>query len=68
MQLVELVQRFRKGISIAVGLVIIENLAWIIEPALFGKVIDAVIDKAVVDPQTSLVFPMDPDPANSAGP
>jgi len=58
MQLVELVKRFRKGISIAVGLVIIENLAWIVEPALFGRVIDAVIDKAVIDPQTSLVFPL----------
>jgi ABC-type multidrug transport system fused ATPase/permease subunit len=58
MQLVELVKRYRKVISLAVGLVIIENIAWIVEPALFGKVIDAVIDKAVIDPQTSLVFPL----------
>ncbi len=58
MQLVELIQRFRKVISLAIGLVVIENVAWIVEPTLFGKVIDAVIDKAVVDPETSILWPL----------
>jgi len=44
MFLIELIRRFRRGIIIAFSLVIIENVAWIIEPTVFGKVIDAVID------------------------
>jgi ABC-type multidrug transport system fused ATPase/permease subunit len=44
MHLIELIKRFRKGIVIALSLVVIENVAWIVEPTVFGKVIDAVID------------------------
>jgi ABC-type multidrug transport system fused ATPase/permease subunit len=58
MFLFDLVKRFRKGISVAITLVVIENLAWIVEPTLFGKVIDAVIDKAIVDPHSSFVVPL----------
>jgi len=47
MHLVELFKRFRKGIILALSLVVIENVAWIIEPTVFGKVIDAVIDVQV---------------------
>lgn len=46
MHLFELMKRFRTGIIIATSLVIMENVAWILEPALFGNVIDALIDKA----------------------
>jgi ABC-type multidrug transport system fused ATPase/permease subunit len=46
LQLSALLVRFRKGISVAIGLVIIEHVAWIIEPAVFGKVIDALIERA----------------------
>lgn len=46
MQLSELLARFRKGITIALGLVILEHVAWIVEPAVFGKVIDALIERA----------------------
>ncbi|MBI3587116.1 MAG: hypothetical protein HY088_08310 [Ignavibacteriales bacterium] len=46
MHLFEMMKRFRKGVIIAASLVIIENVAWILEPALFGNVIDALIDKA----------------------
>ncbi len=46
MTLFELATRFRRGILIALSLVIIEHVAWIIEPAVFGKVIDALIDRA----------------------
>ncbi|MGD0589870.1 MAG: ABC transporter six-transmembrane domain-containing protein [Bacteroidota bacterium] len=46
LQLSALLVRFRKGISVAIGLVIIEHVAWIIEPAVFGKVIDALIEHA----------------------
>jgi ABC-type multidrug transport system fused ATPase/permease subunit len=44
MLLIDLIRRFRKGIIIAFSLVIFENIAWIIEPTVFGHVIDAVID------------------------
>ncbi len=46
MKLSELLARFRRGITIALGLVIIEHIAWIVEPAVFGKVIDALIERA----------------------
>jgi ABC-type multidrug transport system fused ATPase/permease subunit len=46
MKLSELLARFKKGISLAISLVIIEHIAWIVEPAVFGKVIDALIERA----------------------
>jgi ABC-type multidrug transport system fused ATPase/permease subunit len=46
MKLIELLARFKKGISVAISLVIIEHVAWIVEPAVFGKVIDALIERA----------------------
>lgn len=57
MHLIDLVKRYRKVITIAVGLVVLENIAWIIEPTLFGYVIDAVIDKSI-DPETSVLTPL----------
>lgn len=46
MKLTGLFARFKKGISLAISLVIIEHVAWIVEPAVFGKVIDALIERA----------------------
>jgi ABC-type multidrug transport system fused ATPase/permease subunit len=46
MKLSVLLARFKKGISLAISLVIIEHIAWIVEPAVFGKVIDALIERA----------------------
>ncbi len=46
MKLSELLARFRRGIAVALGLVIVEQVAWIVEPAVFGKVIDALIERA----------------------
>jgi ABC-type multidrug transport system fused ATPase/permease subunit len=40
-----ILKRFRKGIGILLLLVLIENIAWIIEPSVFGDVIDVLIDK-----------------------
>jgi ABC-type multidrug transport system fused ATPase/permease subunit len=60
MKLTELLARFKKGISLAISLVIIEHIAWIVEPAVFGKVIDALIERAsgqAVTIQASL-FPL----------
>jgi len=46
MKLSVLLARFKKGISLAISLVIVEHIAWIVEPAVFGKVIDALIERA----------------------
>lgn len=43
MHLLDIVTRFRWSILFALSLVAIEDIAWIIEPSLFGNVIDALI-------------------------
>jgi ABC-type multidrug transport system fused ATPase/permease subunit len=58
MHLAALVKRYKKRISLALSLVIIENAAWIVEPFLFGLVIDGIIDKAYVDPESNFIFPL----------
>ena len=42
----DLFQKHRRGVGLALGLVILEHVAWIVEPAVFGAVIDALIDRA----------------------
>lgn len=44
MQIKDLVRRFKGGIFITTSLVVVENLAWIVEPSIFGGVIDAFIN------------------------
>jgi ABC-type multidrug transport system fused ATPase/permease subunit len=46
MTLLQIAKRFRKGILLALSLVVVEHVAWIVEPAVFGRVIDALIDRA----------------------
>ncbi|HTY11552.1 MAG TPA: ABC transporter six-transmembrane domain-containing protein [Bacteroidota bacterium] len=58
MNLFELFRRFRTGIVVATLLVIIENVAWIAEPALFGNVIDALIEKATSETAVSYLLPL----------
>ena len=58
MHLAALVKRYKKRISLALSLVIIENAAWIVEPFLFGLLIDGIIDKAYVDPQSNFLLPL----------
>ncbi len=43
MKLSTIIAMFRWWIVLAVGLVVIENIAWILEPSVFGPVIDALI-------------------------
>jgi ABC-type multidrug transport system fused ATPase/permease subunit len=43
MRPLEIFHRFRRGILTALTIVLIEKLAWILEPTVFGKVIDAMI-------------------------
>jgi len=46
MRLFQLVQEHRKGIAFVAILIIVENVAWIIEPTLFGNLIDAFLKRA----------------------
>ena len=48
MHIIDLFKRHKKGIFFATFLVIIENVAWIIEPTFFGQVIDAIFDDEAV--------------------
>jgi ABC-type multidrug transport system fused ATPase/permease subunit len=57
MNLLGLFTRFRRGITLAVGLVVIEQLAWIVEPTVFGNVIDAFIDKGLAPTDATFLIP-----------
>lgn len=46
MKLYKLVQKHKKGIATIASFIIIENVAWIAEPTLFGNLIDGLIAKA----------------------
>ncbi|MCS7013099.1 MAG: ABC transporter six-transmembrane domain-containing protein [Chloroherpetonaceae bacterium] len=46
MQIRDLLKRFKFGILAITTLVVVENLAWIVEPSIFGSVIDAFINTA----------------------
>jgi ABC-type multidrug transport system fused ATPase/permease subunit len=58
MYLRDLFKKYRGSISFAFVLVLIENLAWIIEPYLIGVVIDILIDKEYVDPNVNTLGPL----------
>jgi ABC-type multidrug transport system fused ATPase/permease subunit len=45
MELSSLVHKYRRGISVVAFLIILENLSWIIEPTLFGLLIDAFLKR-----------------------
>lgn len=58
MILSQLFRRYYRSILFALSLVIIENVAWIAEPTLFGNVIDAFIDKAVSQESAKFIYPL----------
>jgi ABC-type multidrug transport system fused ATPase/permease subunit len=49
---------YYKSILLALSLVVIENVAWIVEPTLFGNVIDAFIDKSVSHETAPFILPL----------
>jgi ABC-type multidrug transport system fused ATPase/permease subunit len=58
MHLSELIRKFRAQVSFTIILILIENLAWIVEPYLLGNVIDALIDKEFTSPSTDVFWPI----------
>ena len=43
MRLVDIIRKHRRAFLFAVSLVVIEKLAWIVEPTLFGRLLDSLI-------------------------
>jgi ABC-type multidrug transport system fused ATPase/permease subunit len=43
MTLLDIIHRCRRGFILAMSLVVVEKLAWIIEPTVFGRLIDSLI-------------------------
>ncbi|MEP7146296.1 MAG: ABC transporter six-transmembrane domain-containing protein [bacterium] len=58
MHLFDLIKKYRSQVSFSIFLIVIENLAWIVEPYLLGKVIDALIDKEFTNPATDTILPI----------
>ena len=56
--LIDIVKRFRGGIALALSLVVIENVAWISEPTIFGFVIDSMIESNAPNAHPTYVFPL----------
>jgi ABC-type multidrug transport system fused ATPase/permease subunit len=53
-----LLRLYWKGIALATVLIVVEKTAWILEPSVFGGVIDAMIAKQSTPPQGSIVIPL----------
>jgi hypothetical protein len=49
MSLIDILRKFKWAFILTVSLVVIEKLAWIVEPTVFGRLLDALIDAATVD-------------------
>jgi ABC-type multidrug transport system fused ATPase/permease subunit len=58
MRLSSLLLQFRRGVILAISIVILENIAWILEPTVFGNVIDAFIDKSVSPADAEFLLPL----------
>ncbi|MBI2417965.1 MAG: hypothetical protein HYV28_08695 [Ignavibacteriales bacterium] len=61
MNLLTLIKKHLKGVLFILFLLLLENVAWIIEPTLFGNVIDAFIakaDKNNLEAQLAHIFPL----------
>jgi ABC-type multidrug transport system fused ATPase/permease subunit len=58
LNLFDIVRQFKRGISIALALVVIENVAWIVEPTLFGNVIDGMIEAASSEGRNTAIVPL----------
>ena len=58
MRLIDIIRRHRKGFIFAVSLIVIEKLAWIIEPTLFGRLLDALIEAIGSGHKSSYTLPL----------
>jgi len=61
MRFFNIIQKHRKGITLIVLLILIENIAWILEPTLFGSLIDAFLTRShpeTVADKTAHIIPL----------
>jgi len=58
MDLLGIIRRSRKPLAFAMSLVMVEYVAWIVEPTLFGNVIDAFIDRDVAKSSVQFLVPL----------
>jgi ABC-type multidrug transport system fused ATPase/permease subunit len=56
MSLSDIIRKFGRGVSFAIALVLIEKLAWIIEPTVFGRLLDRLIEAVQSKVHTSYGF------------
>lgn len=55
MNLMMLIKHYKRLIVFALMLVVIEDVAWIVEPYIFGKVIDSVIDIQIFNKKSGII-------------
>ena len=58
MTIIQIVKRFKYSIAFVLSFVLLENIAWIIEPTFFGKLLDALIDKFYDKEQVNFILPL----------
>ncbi|MDD4603670.1 MAG: ABC transporter six-transmembrane domain-containing protein [Bacteroidales bacterium] len=58
MTIISIIKKFKFSISLVLSFVLLENIAWIIEPTFFGKLLDALIDKFYIKEQVNYLLPL----------
>ena len=58
MTITTIVKKFKFSIILVLSFVLLENIAWIIEPTFFGKLLDALIDKFYDKEQVNYALPL----------
>jgi ABC-type multidrug transport system fused ATPase/permease subunit len=58
MTIIQVVKRFKYSIAFVLSFVLLENIAWIIEPTFFGNLLDALIDKFYDHEKVNYVLPL----------
>ncbi len=58
MTITTIVKKFKYPIALVLSFVLLENIAWIIEPTFFGKLLDALIDKFYAKEQVNYMLPL----------
>jgi len=58
MTITAIVTKFKFPIALVLSFVLLENIAWIIEPTFFGKLLDALIDKFYDKEQVNYALPL----------
>jgi hypothetical protein len=58
MKPMQMLSTYRKSIFLAFSFIVVEKAAWIIEPTVFGNVIDAMIEAVATPPKGSPTIPL----------